>query len=34
VLAPLNPDWKPEYISCDADGRIVGVMTEHAEPRR
>jgi SOS-response transcriptional repressor LexA len=34
VLAPLNLDWKTEYITCEAEGRIIGVMTEHAEPRR
>lgn len=33
-LKPLNPDWESEVIRNEADGRIVGVMTEHASPRR
>ena len=33
-LAPLNDAWDTEIIRSNADGRIIGVMTEHVTPRR
>jgi SOS-response transcriptional repressor LexA len=33
-LKPLNSDWESDIIRSPEDGRIVGVMTEHASPRR
>ena len=33
-LAPLNATWDTDVIHSDADGRIIGVMTEHVTPRR
>jgi len=33
-LQPLNPAWESDIIRSREDGRIVGVMTEHAAPRR
>jgi transcriptional regulator with XRE-family HTH domain len=32
-LRPLNPDWEIDMIRSTSDGRIIGVMTEHATPR-
>lgn len=33
VVQPLNPDW-PAHVVSDAGAKILGVMTEHARPRR
>jgi transcriptional regulator with XRE-family HTH domain len=33
-LQPLNPSWEVDVIRSSSDGRIIGVMTEHACPRR
>lgn len=33
-LVPLNPDWRPHNLVNETDGIIIGVMTEHAQPRR
>lgn len=34
ILQHLNPDWSQHVLSEDYAGRILGVMTEHASPRR
>jgi SOS-response transcriptional repressor LexA len=33
-LQPLNSAWEADLIRSPADGRIIGVMTEHVTPRR
>ena len=34
ILQHLNPDWSQHVLSEAHQGRILGVMTEHASPRR
>lgn len=33
-LVPLNADWPRKRLMTQADGELIGVMTEHAKPRR
>lgn len=33
-LRPLNAAWSSDFIRSPEDGRVIGVMTEHAMPRR